>query len=216
MVSKSIETINDLNTVLELNKGWANGKNIPIDHLYPTVAESRWEYENILGIYLTNPSYSWMALWMAVCNRNTLRKRNISYLRPVDSSDMIGGVELHSDRSITENLCEAAYLYFFDPQDYNQIEQVDITTVPKKQKADALLEQGFQWENMQRRGALKSALVDTTNISRLVLVDEWQLALTNTPIIVPKVELNIRKTAITELAGRIAITNTEIGEDYIR
>lgn len=62
MESVQPKTIEDLSKILERNNLYANGKNIPIEFLYETVARSRWDRENIWGIYLTQPSYAWMGL----------------------------------------------------------------------------------------------------------------------------------------------------------
>ncbi len=215
MKSIALETAQELNDTLRANTGWANGKNFPVDHLHATVAESRWEYENIHGIYLTNEQHAWMGLWMGVCNRNVLRKRHISYMRPKSSVDAIGRIGLFTNTTPEDSVCDAAYLYLFEPSKFRDREIVDIRGVPKPNKVETLLANGFVRKDITKRGRQQPGLVDATGVERVVLVDEWQIALTNFPDIVPDTELVIRRTAIAELAGRISIMSSEVGENYI-
>lgn len=216
MRTVSIETCAELNDNLLGNTFWANGKNFSVDHLHATISESRWEYENIHGIYLTNENYAWMALWMAVSNRGALRKRHISYIKSSQSSDAVGSIELFTELQPEEALCNEAYLYLVDPEGFDDADIVDIREVPKANKVERLLDQGFERRLVERKGILKQGVVDLSEKERIVLVDEWQVALTNITEIVPDTELAIRRTAIAELAGRVSLTNSEVGEDYIR
>lgn len=216
MRSLSIETVESLNQAFRENPGWANGKNFPVDHLHATVAESRWEYENIHGIYLTNEPHAWMALWMAVTNRNILRKRHIGYMRPTEADDSLGRIKLFTQTPAVDNLCQSAYVYIFNPSTFQDRETVDVSAVPKEDKVPLLLENGFERQEVERRGKLYDGLVDITGKSRVIHVDEWQIALTNSPDIIPDTELAVRQNAIKQLAGRIAVSHIEIGEDYIQ
>ncbi len=217
MKSASVTSIESLNGKLAYGKKWANGKNFPVDHLHATIAESRWDPENIFGIYLTNESYAWMALWMAISNRSTLRKRQIGYQRPDQNDDHIGSVEIFTEMAATEVVGEKGYVYLFDPIVCSAGRQiVDITELPKDQKTASLINNGFEWQQIERRGREVSGLIDLTLEPRVVLIDAWQLALTNTVSIIPDEELIIEKPVIEQLVGRIALTRIEIGEDYIR
>lgn len=216
MKTISIETAAELNGALIDNKYWANGKNFSVDHLHSTISKSRWEYENIHGIYLTNENYAWMGLWMAVSNRNALRKRHISYIKPDLPTDALGSIELFTDLEPQAALCEEAYLYLVDPIELHDAEVVDIRAVAKPNKVESLLGHGFERQEVMRKGGLQAGVVDVTEKKRVVLVDEWQVALTNTPDIIPDTELAIRRSAIAELVGRVSVTSLEVGEDYIR
>lgn len=217
MKTTSIGSLESINSKLAAERKWANGKNFPVDHLHATIAGSRWDYENIFGIYLTNESHAWMALWMAVSNRNTLRKRQLSYRRPTQGNDSLGSVEIYSKTPATELTCDTGYVYLFDPAIYRADRQiVNISEVPKSRKAAALVENGFEWQTIERRGKGMPALVDLSNDPRVVIVDDWQVALTNTANVIPDEELIIERPAIEQLAGRIALTQIEIGEDYLR
>jgi hypothetical protein len=212
----SINTAAELNDALKNTTGWANGKNFPVDHLHATVAESRWEYENIHGIYLTNEQHAWMGLWMALSNRNVLRKRHISYIKPTSPEDALGNIELFTVLPPEDILCDSAYVYLINPPRLCDREIVDIRNVPKQNKVETLLKAGFERQQITRRGRQQPGVVDTTGTERLVLVDEWQIALTNIPDIIPDTELAIRRAAIAELVGRVSVINSEVGEDYIR
>ncbi|TAL49830.1 hypothetical protein EPN81_04515 [Patescibacteria group bacterium] len=115
MKRKVISREQDLQDLLARNQAYANGKNSPVAHLYATVATSRFDIENIFGIYLTRPAYAWMALWMAVTNREVLRKRHLTYYAPRDG-DSIGSIAVGgTDVSLGDLLCDQAFLYLFEP-----------------------------------------------------------------------------------------------------
>ena len=82
MIQRGINSIEDLQELLKNNCYWANGKSFPVNHLHATGAQSRWEYENVYGIYLTQPHFAWMAMWMGSTNRETVQKRNLTYIIP--------------------------------------------------------------------------------------------------------------------------------------
>ena len=92
---------------------------------------------------------------------------------------------------------------------------IDISSVPKKEKADVLLDKGFRWGEIERHGGVQNALLDTSGEPGVVMVDEWQVVLTNTPRIVPERELVIEQAAIKQLLGALALSDVEVGEDYI-
>lgn len=211
----AVTSLEQLSQQLQEGEGWANGKNFPVDHLHATVAESRWPYENIHGIYVTNAAHTWMALWMAVCNREALRKRHLRYLAP-QASDVVGKLEIFSSTDVAACLVPRGYLYLFGSKQYlERGEVVDISEVPKAEKVAALTDHGFRWRKIMRHNQLQRALVDTTPGPRTVLVDDWQVALTNVPQIIPDHEIVIEPLVVQALLGRVALSASEIGEDYI-
>lgn len=214
MKTVTVESIPELMPWVEKGAAWANGKNFPVDHLHETIAESRWPYENIHGIYLTNESHIWMALWMAISRRGSLSKRHIRYFAPT-SADPLGQVEVYSS-DMASCLGKKGYLYLFNPVLYLATGRlVDIRDVPKSEKVDALLDEKFEWANMVRHGKTQAALLDKTREPGVVLVDEWQIALTNTPRAIPDTEIIIEQLAIKGLVGKVALSKTEVGEEYI-
>lgn len=211
----SVTSLGQLHEQIFSGAGWTNGKNFPVDHLHATVAQSRWAYENIHGIYVANETHDWMAVWMAVSKRETLRKRQLRYIAPT-AAHILGGLEVFTSIDISNCLNNRGYLYSFQPDDYLETGQaVDISEVPKPEKTGALLQSGFEWSEIERRGEQRKALVDTTGEPRIVRVDEWQIALTNRNRILPETEIIIEESAIRQLLGYVALSSAEVGEDYI-
>lgn len=219
MKTKQIEikTLNELNSFLEKTYFWANGKNIKIDHLHTTCAESPRKYENLCAIYLTKPNYAWMGVWMAVTSRNKLRKRNLRYIKP-DSlqEDHIGSLEIFSEKEDLEDcFCEQAFLYFFDPEKYKEIRVIDCSNVPLIDKIAYLKSKGFEDASFERKGELYPTYKFPSNEKVIVLVDEWQVALVNIERIVPDIEVYLGRGIIRELQGRVIKASSAVDDNYI-
>lgn len=186
METKKVKDIAELNSILEGIEYWANGKNFKVDHLHDTKASSRWELENIFGIYLTKPEYAWMALWMAVTSRKNLKKRHLRYFVPKTSQgDFIGKIEIFSEGdNVADFFCEKAYLYLFDKKKYEDIPTKNYSQNNKKEKC-------------------------------IVSIDDWQICLVNFNEVKPNLEIEIGPEIIKELMKRVSITKNEIGRNYL-
>jgi hypothetical protein len=211
---KSIEILNiaELNSFLHQNKDYANGKNIRVDHLYETTANSRWNYENLWGIYLTNSDYAWMALWMAMTSRGKIKKRQIRYIAPNRKNDFIGSIEIYNpDHLKLEDIfSQEAYLYFFNVNSHPNIEVLDFTKDPN------LFINRFILDQIEKRGITQDYYKPLFSGKVLVKIDDWQVALINYKKIIPTQEIILGKGLIKALSKRVVFTNKEIGQDYIK
>ncbi|MBI5732883.1 hypothetical protein HY967_02920 [Candidatus Jorgensenbacteria bacterium] len=218
MKTQYIDSLESLNEVLKRNLCFANGKNFKIEHLYATSANSRWPHENLWGIYLAKPWYTWMAVWMAITSRSLLKKRQIQYVSPkIAEGDHIGHITLYNPEnlSIKEMLCNEAYLYLFEI-DWENIEILNIShAITAEIKQRVLLKNGFEEKTIFKRKKEYHALVALTKEKLVVNVDEWQIALINIETIVPTTEVILGKEVIEALASRITWSKEEIGENYI-
>lgn len=197
----------ELHDLLRKNTAYANGKNNPVTHLYATAAQSRFVYENVYGIYLARPRFVWMAVWIAVTNRECMRKRHLRYRSPChpDSigSLVIGGVgEKCGARDL---LCDKAYLYFFDRASL-PLSEVDLSQEPNEEQLLAKLAgQGYVWQMIERRGQTRRAFVPPkAEVPALVILDSWQVVAVNVPTLVPTCEAILTDSLIRELANRVS------------
>lgn len=208
MKEQTVQTEIELNDFLKDNHFWANGKSFRVDHLHATGAQSRWDYENIYGIYLTNPEHAWMAVYMALIDRNKFRKRAITYFRPQEESqDYLGRIAIfqESDDQITSDQVvspEGAFIYLEDPLKHDELDCIDVSEVAKDAKLTELVKQGFGLKTFRRRGILQQNYFLSNNRQALVNIDEWQVALTGVENIFPSVELHIPPSLALELADR--------------
>ncbi len=210
-----IQSTHELDSLLSLRKYCANGKNQLVGDLYDTVAESRWQAENLLAVYLTNPEHAWMAVWMAVTRRDRLKKRQLRYLRPRTGEDGLGRLEIHHHgRPPVENLfCSEAHLYLFDQERFADAEVLDISR--EKDKVSVLLQNGFKQETVVRRRWSRQGFVLDRPARRIVVVDEWQFAVVGYGSVAPDLHVTLGADLITSLSRRTEIHENEIGEDYI-
>ncbi len=210
-----VKNLAELNDILSEGRYYANGKNIPVDHLYATAANSRWKYENIWGIYLTNEYYSWMALWMAVTSRDKIRKRQIRYIAPKkEGGDFIGTIEIYNPDDITHQdiFCDNAYLYLFSKDRFLNMAKIDLRNSPNG--AD-LFSQRFQSKEVAKSGELRECYVSRSTEPIMTLIDNWQVACINIDQLVPDKELILTKELIDTLSRQVSHTDKEIGQDYI-
>jgi hypothetical protein len=204
-----------MDDLLKSNRFFANGKNISLDHLHATGAQSRWNYENIFGIYVANPAYAWMAAWMAVTDRSKVRKRDIIYHRP-STFDSIGSIEIYDPLGKGDVLCDdGAYLYLIDPEQTARCTSMDISALPACARTPHLLKNGFVEKEIIKKGAPQMNYVATFPDAALIAVDCWQLALVNIPKIIPDAEYHITTDVIKALQTRIKLAPQESKEEYI-
>lgn len=208
MKNITITNLSDLNNLFSKNVYYANGKNFRIDYLYPTCANSRWNYENIYGIYLAKPQYTWMAFWMAITSRQKIRKRQIKYVHPKEN-DSIGSITINNpdDILLEEILCNEAYLYLFDINKDMGVLNLD--------QNDLILKTKFQWSKITMGENIKAGYKPLFKEPTLVDVDCWQIALTNYDKCIPIKEIILNKQLIEELKDRITFVKEEVGENYI-
>jgi hypothetical protein len=210
-----VSTISELNSILKKNTLWANGKNIKIDHLHRTIALSRWKYENIYGIYVTKPDYAWMAVWMAITDRNKLKKRQLCYHYPsLKDNDYIGSIEIQSEKDVRDLVRHEAYVYLFSPYAHKDVRSINCSPIKQAEKIGHLKAHGFLEQSIIHKDISKTTYV-RDNEPAVIYVDDWQIALTGIEHIIPTTELIIPEKVIEELAKRIVITSREIGEEYI-
>jgi len=213
-----IDSFESCQRLLEMNRCFANGKNIQVDLLYATSANSRWPYENIWGVYLAKPQFAWMALWMAVTSRSRLQKRQVRYFIPKTAEgDYIGKIAIYNPQNLSrqEVVQEKAYLYLFDPVSFQGLPRLDISDQPKSAKKTALIRSGFEQKIVKRREKTYSALVNSSGSSLLVDIDEWQVAIVGPEEVVPSIEVVLDRELTRQLVKRIQWSDEEIGEDYI-
>ncbi len=210
MESIKVSTTSELNKFFNNNRFYVNGKNIKVDHLHETTANSRWEYENLWGIYLTNTDHAWMGLWMAATSRGKVRKRQIRYISPKED-DFIGRIEIYNPDhlKLEDALCDEAYLYLFDLSKYEGIETLDLA------RNFNLLKDSFRKDEIEKRGVIQNYFLPNFEHRAVVIVDDWQIALINFKKIVPDIELILTKDLIKELSQKVTFTDIEIGQNYI-
>lgn len=217
MTTIKINSLSELDRELGYRKMWGNGKNLRVDHLHTTCAESPRDYENVAGIYLTRPEYSWMAAWMAVTSRANLQKRNLRYCPPAaGSGDNLGRIQIYSlEEDIEQFFCPKAYLYLFDPLRLKTDNLIDCSGLSALYKTDFLQGNEFVPGIFKRRGKMLPTLRLTTGEKATVIIDEWQLVLVNFDRIVPDVELIIGSEAIVEMKQRVERIDKPVGEAYL-
>jgi hypothetical protein len=202
MESIRVEDLDFLEDILEQGY-WANGKNIQVDHLHQTGANSRFPKENIYGIYLADEQHAWMAFWMAVTDRELVRKRSLRYI----ASGGVGHLEVDSDAPGI--LRSQAYLYLFDPP--QELARIDIRGIPNPD--EAMRESGFEMREVIRHGVGQQNYFSPS--PSIVHVDNWQLAITGIPEIYPDAELVLTRSLIEQVRDRVQRTADEIGENYL-
>lgn len=215
LVLNSLESCNDF---LRDNIMFSNGKNFRLKFLYATSAKSRWDYENLWGIYLAKPGFSWMALWIAVTSRTAIKKRQIKYLAPkIGEGDHVGSVAIYNPENIglDKIFLDEAYLYLFDPDNFLAFPRLDILSINKAEKGSEILQNGFQRVTIDRRGKKYSTIARQQESPLFVDIDEWQVAVVGVPEMVPSTEVIITGELIKEMASRIIWSAEEIGEEYI-
>ncbi len=211
----------DLQTLLAGAKDdFANGKNAAVSWLYATAAQSRFPEENVFGIYLSRPGFAWMALWMAVTDRSKLRKRHLGYVRP-RGSDHVGRVTIGGANQSIEHprglLVSDARLYLFRriqlPEPSHEIpDHLDSAA-----RAEWLTDRGFAWQDIERRGQMRRALVaPTTMPPSVIAIDAWQTAVIGVPTLVPFLEATIADSLLDQLATRIDFSPNAPGRDYLK
>jgi|GEM_PF-6212345 len=217
MISQTISSLDQLNDFLKNNSLLANGKNFKVDHLHSTGAKSRFEYENLFGIYLTNTEYAWMALWMGITNRERIKKRNITYIKPDKSKDYIGNVAIYYDRLSKDDVfCKnGAYLYLFDENNL-MAPKIDLRHLPKKDKLDFLRICGFYLKEIKRGEQKQMNYFPDNENKTILLMDCWQLALVNYNKIIPDVEIFIEPKVVDKLKNNTLISQNETLDDYIK
>jgi hypothetical protein len=213
-----IATLKDLNSLLRWNRLYANGKNVCLDHLYATAAQSRFAVENLLGIYLANPEHTWMAVWMAVANRAALNKRQLEYYAPdAANGDYLGhlGIHLSDGGGADDALVNEAYVHLFRLDD---LPELRLDNWPSKQHQLAVLEAaGFTLRDVELRGRMRRAMVpNASETPLLVRVDAWQVAVVHVPSLVPNVTVHLLPSVVRELRERITLIPQPPSEDYIR
>jgi hypothetical protein len=218
MQRSTLETIVDLNAFLAQNTHWANGKNIALDHLHQTGAQSRWMRENIYGIYLTQPDYTWMAVWMAITDRTKAAKRNLTYVRPQYAhGDYIGELLLYTEDQSPAHCMHDCYLYTIDPAPFSQHEIVDIRSIADTDLVATLTARSIEEQTIIRHQQPQRNYASIKPEPRIVLIDEWQLTITGVPIIIPEKEIVLSANLIAELyATRVTPTNTISTQHYLQ
>lgn len=219
MKKEKIDSLVDCNEFLKENHCFANGKNVRVEYLYATAAKSRWCYENLWGIYLAKPEFSWMALWMAITSRPRLKKRQTQYVSPNTSEgDWVGHIRIFNPLNLrfADILCEEAYLYLFDYDDILSLPRIDISEARGNAESEKILiSQGLRKAIICRRGKEYEAWISESRIPLLVSIDEWQAALINIEKLYPQKEIIVSKKAIEELSARIHWLPAEVGENYL-
>jgi len=225
MEKNTLATVHDLNCALRDNSYWARGTNYPVEHLPATGATSRWEHENIYGIYMTVPNQSWMALWMGATKRRQVRKRHLWYVRPdTKANDYIGKIRIYEPNEIPdENIfCKehGAYLYLVNPERFKDCEKLDLKGTDNSEKIKRLSSHGFLAKKVWCTDSVLKTNYYHKNHGKpgscVVEADDWQIALVNVPRVMPDVELFITPDVVNELAKtRTSRSAEEPGEKYI-
>lgn len=215
-----VASLDGLNCLLRGNLLYANGKNFRVDHLHATAAESRFAYENLLGIYLTDPKHAWMAVWMAVANREVLKKRQLEYCRPAaDSKDRIGRLSIHlpgADHLPENVLVEKAYVNFFDLTAMDGLYFTEVNWCAGRQRLTILQGLDFDPKPLELRGRTVTAWAPDHERPMAIKLDAWQVVVVNVPRLIPTVEAELQPSLISELRERTFLINHEPGEDYLR
>lgn len=205
----------ELRDVLRRNAAYANGKNGRVDHLYATAAVSRFEEENVFGVYLTVPAFAWMAVWIAATDRAKLRKRQLAYHAPrgddTIGSISIGGLEpAVSSRSL---LCNRAFVYLFDAA---SLPPEDRSGPSDQAPVERLMGRGYAWKDLLRRNETRRALTPPPGETpAIVPIDAWQSVVVGVDRIVPSVEIELTTDLIDALAPRVRFQPTLPGRDYL-
>lgn len=214
-----LDSVESCNKFLKTNRYLTNGKNFRVNHLYATAANSRWCYENLWGIYLAKPQFAWMALWIAITSRSQLKKRQVRYFSPkIIRQDFIGRISIFNPQNIglIDILCKKAYIYLFDPDEFDNFFRLDISNIrASDEKERVLIRNGFQQKVIKRRGRNYNTWMHSLKTPLIVDIDGWQIAVVNVEKIMPRIEVTITKRLIQELAIRIRWLKKEVGENYI-
>lgn len=194
----------DLQDLLTSNRAYANGKNSPVTHLYATVATSRFDIENIFGIYLTRPAFAWMALWMAVTDRTVLRKRQLAYRSP-QGGDSIGSIVIGGTHvSQGQLLRSQAFLYLFEPDVLPTAEVDFFPGTNDEQVRTELLARGYTWKQIERRGESRRALVfPQEQRPSTIGLDAWQVVCVGVDQLVPTTQVTLTSPLIAALYDRV-------------
>jgi hypothetical protein len=205
-----VNSIDDLETLLSKNCLYANGKNMQIDHLHATGAVSRFDRENMYGIYVARPEYAWMAVWMGVVDRKKSKKRDITYCRP-RSPDVIGSIRLYAEHDISrDHLCEESFVYLLDVRAYPAMD------IRSEDNHPRITDAGFQNRLWRHHGTEQENYVHVSDLPMIVHVDFWQSVLVNVPRIIPTQELHLGKGLIDELfRTRVTAAPGISGEEYV-
>jgi len=219
MIKQGINSTEDLNEFLKKNSYWANGKSFPLDHLHATGAQSRWEYENAYGIYVTKPHFAWMAMWMGSTNREMVQKRNLTYIKPkTESGDWIGAVKMYLPGLDLTNIYSKSgcFLYLFNPENYQEVQTINLQTLSAQEKVSYLLNNNFSRKEITRKGRVQSNLVCESLEKKIIEIDSWQIALVNISLIKPEIEVHINNEVLKDLYHQKVFPANEIStEDYI-
>jgi hypothetical protein len=206
-----------LQEFLNQNRAYVNGKNGRVTHLHATVAESRFEIENIQGIYLARPEFAWMAVWMAVTDRTKLRKRHLCYQMP-NGADRVGRLMIGGLKEQTEPrdlLCSQAFLYLFEPA-LLPTRVLDIARESEQDRLTSLVARGYSWQEIERHGRMRRALVPPVNEPPTILeLDVWQVAVVQMPQLVPSIEVVLSGDVVKDLASLITFQDKIPGNNYL-
>lgn len=214
-----INSLDECASLLRHNRYHANGKNIQVSHLYATAANSPpVAYEGLWGIYLTKPNFAWMAVWMAVLSRAKVKKRQIRYLRPnVSEGDLTGRAEIYNPQQLSreEIVCQEAWLHLFDLNTAN-LPLLSLNSIAEAEnKIKCLKTLGFALREVHKRDKTYHTYCAPDNLSRLIDLDEWQVALVNVETTAPCAIAHLIGSFIRELHQRIAFTNHPINGNYL-
>ncbi|HLD21204.1 MAG TPA: hypothetical protein VJB64_03865 [Patescibacteria group bacterium] len=216
MNCETVSCERDLQNLLARNHAYANGKNTPVAHLYATAATSRFDIENIFGIYLTRPTYAWMALWMAVTNRAVLRKRHLTYYTPQEG-DSIGSIGVGgTDLSLEQLLCDQAFLYLFEPDALPKTETDFFPDTSAEEAQKELLARGYSWNQIERRDQTRRTLMPPQDQQPSTIgLDAWQVVCVGVPQLVPSMSVVLRGNLIDSLRGRIKVQSSLPDRGYL-
>jgi hypothetical protein len=220
MNRKALNCIESCNTFLKSNTYFSNGKNFCVSQLCETSAKSRLPHENLLGIYLAKPRFTWMALWLAVTSRAHLKKRQVNYFRPdVAGGDFVGRAGIFNPQKLPSEavFCQKAYLYLIDPSATLELPRLDISGIKSTHdKETMLLRNGFRKETIVRPGENYVTYIPSFTEKLLVDIDEWQVAVVNIKGMIPDAEIVIEQNTIRQLSDRVSWLDSDMGVNYIQ
>ncbi len=216
MKNLTITSESELQELLRMNSAYANGKNVRVSHLYATAAQSRFAFENIFGIYLTRPMAAWMAVWIAITDREKLRKRHLRYHAP-RGTDAIGSIAIGGSGFDDAKMCfrSEAFLYLFERTSLPS-NRKDLSKRGEEGLMEDLFSRGYAWKAIERRGCTRRAfLPPEQEPPSLLELDEWQAVAVGVPTLVPNTEVLLTGALLDALTQRVTFEENIPGRDYL-
>ncbi|MFA4954802.1 MAG: hypothetical protein WC641_05820 [Patescibacteria group bacterium] len=230
-----IARLQDLNGLLKWNRLYASGSHVGRVFLHAYVAaESQTPQDSLYGIYFALPECAWLAVWLAVMNREFARKSRLKFRYSKNGrDDCIGNLEIFTsdfsviarssnDEAISglkelppEAINGSVHLDLVDLESFPDLTLEDISWCDGNRQVTILRGLGFEPGTVEQHSERVFAWVTDREIPLLLKLDARRVVLVNVEQITPTVQVELLPSLIAELRKRMTLKGHEPPQDCI-